>query len=71
MKQNNLRTIILFLSLVYSAIAFGTSNNADSVYIGSLVVDDFTGEVIGNASVRVLIKTVIWFLRVTVGTARA
>lgn len=53
MKQNNLRTIILFLSLVYSAIAFGASNNADSVYIGSLVVDDFTGEVIGNASVRV------------------
>ena len=53
MKQNNLRTFILFLSLVYSAIAFGASNNADSVYIGSLVVDDFTGEVIGNASVRV------------------
>lgn len=53
MKQNNLRTIILFLSLVYSAIAFGASNNADSVYIGSLVVDDFTGEVIDNASVRV------------------
>lgn len=71
MKQNNLRTFILFLSLVYSAIAFGASNNADSVYICSLVVDDFTGEVIGNASVRVLIKTVIWFLRGTVGAARA
>ena len=53
MKQNNLRTFILFLSLVYSAIAFGASNNADSVYICSLVVDDFTGEVIGNASVRI------------------
>lgn len=38
MKQNNLRTIILFLSLVYSAIAFGASNNADSVYINTLLI---------------------------------
>ena len=49
-----LRTILVFISLAFSVIAFGASDDADSVYISSLIVDDFTGEVIGNASVRVL-----------------